>query len=787
LGRIIQQLRLGVKRNESDVRLAHMRQNFLRSIPSWLLHFDLKGSNFSVEVAGVDQEVSAKTRGLALQLESWSAEYKSHKTEAAEPRHPRQRTGRRSLKPEDALREPSRASPAPRTQNPTDGRRLAIHVRELEGFVIDAVDTWEPEAFLNLPRFELAFSTSSDAQGPVMHIQSYFKTLLLNYNLYRYYCIGIAVVVLKNVFLATHQKQPMPVGQEDEFNSSTRIPRVLADEDLVSSRASAPELVSIDVRAALVQIKACLPSEPDMMLQIYSLDVGNHRWMSRHFKAELIRVLVKAPKIPRIWARIVCVKRLRCELREIRKKSGLFLQHERSIEVTADAVRLAVPHQLILYKVFDNVVNAAKATQQLHYRFKTGRDDYILNKQPEGPRVVPRISFRTKGLLIELEDGPFDRKLAMIYRVGLVEMGQRLAREEAFHAKVNRLREARQKRAQARSFTRLANLRKMSKISPISESDHQEEALPSETSSAFAKASAECHKLRYDREGKCGLGDSANIPIDDAWARLQELNARSWKKRIDWGLQFQRETMKAIRDKFWDEDELPEGAEETETILEYPRRPALLAAMISDLRIVVDKPSFPLQEYSSFLHRIGKGMPYDMKYSVLIPVSLQIDMGETRMTLRDYPLPLLHIPPIRPTQSPRLPSWSLRTDFVIAEEFRDAESTRSANVIVVPAEKAVSDDASRGFAVDVRRTVSPVKTYSDVNIEVYTGYPTQIAWATSYQPAIQEMMMVFETFTKPPVDPSEQSGFWDKIRLGFHSRVNVSWTGDGDVHLLLKG
>lgn len=37
-----------------------------------------------------------------------------------------------------------------------------------------------------------------------------------------------------------------------------------------------------------------------------------------------------------------------------------------------------------------------------------------------------------------------------------------------------------------------------------------------------------------------------------------------------------------------------------------------------------------------------------------------------------------------------------------------------------------------------------------MNIEINTGYPTAIAWATSYQPAIQDMMMVIETFTKPP-------------------------------------
>jgi hypothetical protein len=83
--------------------------------------------------------------------------------------------------------------------------------------------------------------------------------------------------------------------------------------------------------------------------------------------------------------------------------------------------------------------------------------------------------------------------------------------------------------------------------------------------------------------------------------------------------------------------------------------------------------------------------------------------------------------------------------------------------------------------------VAPVKTYSDMHIDINSAYSTRITWGTSYQPAIQDMMQVIENFTKPAIDPSERVGFWDKIRLTFHSRFKVSWKGDGDVHLILKG
>ncbi|KAI9885779.1 MAG: rRNA biogenesis protein rrp5 [Watsoniomyces obsoletus] len=785
LRQIIQQLRLDVKSKKSRKPVTLREPNLIRRIPPWLLQFELTGSNFSVEVAGIDKEVSEKTRGMALQLESWSAEYRSQKTEVQPSPSSRRRTGRQSLKPDDALRDSPRASPAPfRVQNPTDGRRLAIHVHGLEGFVIDAVDTWESQPFLGVPRFEVAFSTSSDAQGPIFHVHAYIKTILIHYNLYRSYAIGIAAVLLKETFMGHLRPRSHSTGADTTSKGEDPVPRVLETDSLLSSPQSAPELVTIDVKAALVQIKACLPADPQMMLQIYNLDVGNHRWTSRHFKASLVRLLARAPQIPGVWARMICIKNPRFDYKEVRRKSGLKISYEKSIELSADAVRLAVPHQLIVYKIFDNIANATKATEQLLHRFRTGSNDYILEKKPQGPKRIPKISFRTKAFLLELEDGPFERKLAMIYRVGLVEQTQRVAREDAFHAKVNKLKEAEQKRTANRQSARPPNKRRSSKIGPLDEPDPEDERVRSQSALPNSDAT---RKLRYDREGKCGLSDAAKLSADAAWIKLQELNAQSWKKRIDWGLRFQRNTMKEIRGLFWEADELPDGAHETETILEYPRRPALMALMISDFRVNIDKPSFPIHEYPTFLHRIGKGMPVDMKYSLLIPTSLQLDMGETRMMLRDYPLPLVHIPQIRPTQSPRLPSWSLRTDFVIAEEFRDGESTRHVNVAIVPPSKSTAEAHSGGFAVDVRRTVSPVKTYSDLNIEIHTGHPTGITWATSYQPAIQDMMMVIETFTKPQLDPSERPGFWDKIRLSFHSRANISWTGDGDVHLMLKG
>ncbi|KAI9752541.1 MAG: hypothetical protein M1815_000450 [Lichina confinis] len=781
IGQIVQQLRLDIKPKKVRSHISHRDNNPLRNMPSWLDNFDLKGSNFSVEVAGVDAEISGKTRGVALQLESWSAGYRSQKVETAQSLSPHRRSGRRALRPEDALRGAPRSSVVSRMQDPTDGRRLALHVHELEGFIVDDIDTWEPHAFLSLPRSEVAFSTASDAQGPIFHIHAFVKKMFIDYNLYRYYSIGVAAMVLEKIFLAKSGDRAHAMAEDELSFPDEPATRILDDEDMLSSPQTASELVTLDFRASLLQIKATLPAEPQLMLQIYSLDIGNHRWTSRHFKASLVRLLSRAPKLPGVWARIACLKNPRFDFRNMRRKTGSRMYQERSVDVSADAVRLAVPHQLVIYKIVDSIVNATKATQQLNHRFKTGRNDYVLDRHPQGPKELPKTTFRTRALLIELEDGPFERKLSMIYRLGLAEQNQRLAREEAFHAKA---RKVEQKGHASRFAARGGASRKPTQMGPFGEFEQRDN--PSQEPPAVQLPS-DTGKMRYDRDGRCGLSDTATLSTKEALVKLHIHNAQSWKKRIDWGLKFQRNAMKDIRGVFWDADELPEGVEETERILEYPRRPALMATMISEFRLTMDKPSFPLHKCPDFLHRVGKGMPRNMKYAMLIPVSLQLEMGETRMTLRDYPIPLVHIPHIRSTQSPRVPSWSLKTDFVIAEEFRNAESMRHVKVFVVPPSKASTAARPGGFAVDVKRAVSPVKTYSDINVEIHTGYPTVITWATSYQPAIQDMMMVMETFTKPQLDPSERIGFWDKIRLSFHSRIDVSWTGDGDVHLMLKG
>ncbi|GAB1320369.1 Protein SABRE [Madurella fahalii] len=795
LRQIVRQLRLNVQPDKRAESKTPRHSNFLRAMPAWLLHFQLQCSDCSIEVAGVDKEISEDSRGVAIQLDSWSAEYRAQRLDGLQRRPSRRRASSRGMmSPESELLRAVPMSPRRKYHHDGDGRRISVHVRGFEVFMVESAEKWEFEPFLNMPKFELALSALSDNQGPVFHINSHIRTLLVHYSLYRHYAVGVAVSTLRKAFISTNKEVAEPrtppmspqrhvVGHLSPLSGSA--PNFSLD-DIDSWRAT-PELVCVDFKAALVQVKADLPSDPPLMLQVYSMEAGRHRWGAPYAHAKLIRLYAEAPRMRRVWARVVSIKNARVDYRESRRKvTGGGLHEERLFDVVSETIRLAVPHEMVIYKITDNIVNTFKSVIQLHHRFKTGTDEYILDKGPEAPKNVPKVSLRAKALLFELEDGAFEWKLGVIYRAGLVEMMQRQAREEAFRLKVKKIHEEDSRKGSSKLRTRSAAPQGEPPTPGVS---HARSRSIDGQRGAASEGRFRDRAPRYDPEGSSqGFSGNARISITEARHNLDLHNAKSWKQRIDRQYMLARNGMKDVHAQFWGVNEIPDDLEDSEKILEVPQRPALMSALINDLHIAIDKPSFPMRELPDFLHKVGKGMPRNMQYALLIPMNVQISMGEARISLRDYPLPFLHVPATKSAQSVRLPALSMSTDFVIAEEYRGPESTRRIRVQIVPPRGLDPTAPNEGsFAVDVRRTIGPVKTFSDMTIDIHTANPTRITWGPSYQPAIQDMMMAIESMTKPQLDPSEKVGFWDKIRLNFHSRVRVAWRGDGDVHLALKG
>ncbi|GKT46824.1 UPF0651 protein, mitochondrial [Colletotrichum spaethianum] len=784
LRQIVRQLRMNVEpEKRSNLHTSNKRQNFLRAMPTWLLQFQLQASDFSVEIAGIDEDISDDTRGVSLQLDEFSAEYRAQRLEGLQRRPSRRRANSRTVAPDsDLLRSPISPPPRKKQQNHGDGRRVTFHVRGLEAYIVESEDRVELEPFVNMPRFEVAFQAMSDQQGPIFHIHAGIRTVLLQYSLFRHYSVGVAIMILRRAFMRSGQDVGSPTMSPTtpRKDASDLLAPPMSPEspflDMSEYSTVTPELIAIDLKAALVQVKAELPNDPHLMLQVYGLRPADTDGLHPTWRRNSMRTT---------WARMISIKGGRVDYRKSRRKlpNGGF-HEDKMIDVNSDAIRFAVPHEVQVNKISDNVINTLKSIKQLHHRFKTGTNEYILDKVPGGPKNVPKISVRTRSLLFELEDGAFEWKLGMIYRAGRVEQMQRLAREEAFEVKRKKVREEESRKESGKLRARsLFHRGRQQNGASWARSQSADGRRPSTDERSRGRAP------RYDPDGGgVGLTGSASVAEQEAQARLDAYNAQSWKKRIDRFYAMAKNGMKEIRGIFWGPDQLPDDLEDTENILEVPQRPALMSALITDLQFVIDKPTFAMKDLPDFIHSVGKGMPKDMEYGLLVPMHVSIDLSEARISLRDYPLPLIHIPSLKAGQSTRLPAMSLKTNFVIAEEFRGMESTRRIKVNIVPPRNHEPGGSNEGtFAIDVRRTIGPVKSYSNMRIEINTALPTRITWGPAYQPAIQDMMMVIESFTKPQVDLSERVGFWDKIRLNFHSRIHVAWRGDGDMHLALKG
>ena len=188
------------------------------------------------------------------------------------------------------------------------------------------------------------------------------------------------------------------------------------------------------------------------------------------------------------------------------------------------------------------------------------------------------------------------------------------------------------------------------------------------------------------------------------------------------------------------------------------------------LRLDLSKPKFELKKVADFIHKYGQGVPKKTEYTLLIPLYASLKLGELRMHLRDYPLPLVHSPRNKDITDT---SFSLSGHLVISEAFKNSpEHIRKIDVPLVP--KCCSEASLNKFdSLIVEKTLASVKMYTDLQCSFNSDYPTRIVWGTSYNFGIQQTMLNFDKFSKPPIDPSHKLGFWDKLKYVLHGKCTI--------------
>lgn len=405
---------------------------------------------------------------------------------------------------------------------------------------------------------------------------------------------------------------------------------------------------------------------------------------------------------------------------------------------------LRIPYRYVVADLVDNGVNLIKYFKAMDPRLSGVKPfTYFGPTLKNDPLSIPSIRLRCGRIVVQFEDDPFEAKLRMIWRTGLVEQKSRLDVLDAFEAKArtegeDRVFQARQRLDEHNSNTWMKH---------INAALHQETAVFDEL------------RNKDFRSNNDGLVTS---PLSRQQRHHQHHLSNASTENDDGD---HHAHLNSVAASLFDID-----------VIDLPRHFPLLDFTICSSVLTIGPPDFALDQTRQFVHDTGKGVPLDTDFTTLAPFHLDWQGGETWAQLRDYPVPFMHV-----SAGPRCDdAWSLSGDYVFGDQAGDLESTRVIEVTIL-------DHNGIYYTMDAVRVASPPKFYSVVKIDVHTPKLSSICWCVPYQPAIQDLSRTMDTFTRPPVDPSSKVGVWDKIRLMIHTQATISFVGGGDLALVLKG
>lgn len=763
--KFIASCRYDVEPDRLTRRKSHYALSLDNIFPEWLRRITLEGREIDFVVAGADIQLSDEIRGVAVQFQSWVFDY-------------------------------NREYHVGHKHSVHGHKRALFEARHCRVLAVESQGCWDrDEPILDAPDVHISVSLHPGQQQDEVHLTVVVPDCLIGFSLFKLYAIFLSVKTIQ-----TMVKKPKRLERFERRRRSSSA----SSSDLSDSTLHKPRYLVVDVRSDLVRIRAKLPEDENLLFEASDLHISREARVGSlpYARASFVRLHARSPMAKDAWDRIVSIRGFKIE----RRSEFRYIDTKKLVPshfvIRTEAIRFRIPHQFRLYSVIESIKNSFKSSKQLLYRFTHDyAGDFILSPEAEDAKRIPRMRIKSKCVILDLEDDPFEARLGFICRVGTAEQAARMARDIAFEAKIAALNTGDEERK-----------KKMSEDTIIEEGEgeaakHADKPPKADRArrSRLRRENTQKHKpgtedrgthgmherrgsMRYQPESAEELSSEAEISIEEARKKLQEHDSQAWIRRFRWGLDIRAKQLESIREQLWGDDEISLLLQSHERILPLPPRPALFSIQLSSVDITLDRPSFGYDQLPDFLNKTG-GLPLDSKFTLLIPFHIKWTMNEVRVLLRDYPLPFIHIPPVHHSQhqssSTRLPAWSVETDMVIAEELRGEESIVRCDTTVIPPN--LGGKGSPAFKISVPRTVSPVKFYSSLNVDINSSLPTKIVWGTSYQPALHDAMQVFDTFTKPQQDPSDKIGFWDKMRLIVHSDFIFNWKGGGDVHLTLKG
>ncbi|KAH9899928.1 golgi-body localization protein domain-containing protein [Cubamyces lactineus] len=406
-----------------------------------------------------------------------------------------------------------------------------------------------------------------------------------------------------------------------------------------------------------------------------------------------------------------------------------------TVKVRGDSGRLRIPFDFVLADFILDINLTIKSVKHLVCMVTAGMYSDPPAPPEEDAKRVPDIHIHLGRLIVEAADDDFESRLGLIWRTGFQAARIRQEREEAFTAKVETI------------------------VSPK----------PSNSSSRSAGTDTDFQ-----------FTPKHTVSVNDARLRLQQIHSMAWIAAFRQAHAQQTEKQEAYLHS-------PEGSLRVTdvegnlvSVNTVCPTPPLVRLAFNGLSLSISPPSFPYEALPDYLYQAGGGLPRDSRFSLLIPMHIHFKATSLRLSFREYPLPLLHIPPhSKGIQS----ALEFDSDVVIAEEMGSDKAVEWIECEIVKAHSGMHGAAP--ISVRIPKTIMPVKSYASPIIRVKTDGVTDFSWGISYSAATQDFMRIIDTLSHAPRDSSPAIGFWDKLRLVFHWKVVVSFANE--VHLHMKG
>ncbi|GAV48642.1 hypothetical protein ZYGR_0N00460 [Zygosaccharomyces rouxii] len=542
-----------------------------------------------------------------------------------------------------------------------------------------------------------------------------------------------------------------------------------------------------------------LPNGLKTRLEFYSVFLTLENMNDITFMGDYARLCVESPAVKKYWVRLATISQFKVLASiskfksQAKKDSGRFALFEPSIILENESWHFNIPHQFEMYRLFDNISTVVKSFKQMIYSFKTCKSDVVVFPKVVEAPALPKIKLLSQRMHFTIDDDPFEAELSTIFQIGLKEQKIRLAKLKEFDEQIELAENAK---------NQLLGNYKGTNNNKGTDLFHRLVSFGGKTA----------HKKMFHRN----LIPKINVPfnIDDGvkeeedvddepivmneeevilqraanlFKKLEENFSTSWINRIKQFKHTQRESFYNNFSYLWgsiDYTKLPPDV--NHRVLPFSTNPFLSTLTIEEIDIDIFQPSFGVDRTADFIHDVGKKVPRDTEYSILIPMYLDAKFQEVRWHLRDYPLPFIYIPRLDNSQGCERTSIKIHGDFVVGEDIIRSESElRTLFIPLIPS--IIMENTDCYYSLLIPRTITAMKVFTDLKLDFNSMQTTQVTWGGGYQPAIQQTMQCFDNFSKPPLDPSGKTGFWDKLRYLFHAKIKISWKNHGRFEVGLKG